>query len=622
MQYQITPYALLPLCTALISALLAYDTWRRRGDPASGPFIALTFLVAIWSFGSAFELSSTNVATALFWVRIEYIGIVSAPVAWLLMMLAFSERRSTFSRPWLAFLLLIPLITTAVVWSGASQTLFWTSFYIESLTPLTVVRTTHGTWFWVHTAYSYFMLVAGTVLLLRGLFSSSGLYRDQSLALLIGVLAPWLVNILYISNLVPAALPDPTPLSFLITGLAFSWAMRESSLFELGPMAYREVVQQMSDGVVVLDTLFRIVDINQAAAQAIGSPARQLIGQPLAQALSGWPDLVDRYRGRLNVDAPTNLEVAISSADDLLIYDLRVSPLLSSRGRVTGRMLVWRDSTATKQAMASIQSQKERLENQAVALQAATAAAEAGSRAKSLFLATMSHELRTPLSAMLGYTDLIQHDIATNDTEALEHDLRHIRIAGDHLLRMIGDVLDYAKIEAGKMPVELKLFDVHAVIEAALAAVRPLFERHANRLELQVAPDIGPIYADQLKMRQVLINLLSNAAKFTQSGAITLSVFRTPGWPDDCPIPPDMPIIVQGYLNLRVCDTGIGMSADQLEHLFEDFTQMAPGTSDNVGTGLGLSLSQKLCQLMGGLIVVASEPGRGTQATMILPDRS
>jgi len=118
MQYQFTPYALLPLCTVVVEAMLAYDTWRRRGDPASMPFLALTFLVGLWSFGNAFELSSATAATAFFWVRIEYIAIVLVPVVWLMMMLAFSERRTILSHTWVVSLLLIPLITTAIIWSS------------------------------------------------------------------------------------------------------------------------------------------------------------------------------------------------------------------------------------------------------------------------------------------------------------------------------------------------------------------------------------------------------------------------------------------------------------------------------------------------------------------------
>jgi PAS domain S-box-containing protein len=603
MQYQFTPYALLPLCTAVVEVMLAYDTWRRRGDPASMPFLTLTFLVGLWSFGNAFELSSATAATAFFWVRIEYISIVFVPVVWLVMMLAFSERRSVLSRTWVASLLLVPLITIAIIWSDAAMPFFWREFGIETLDPLTVIRVQRGPWFWAHTAYSYLMLAGGTFLLIRSLITAPGLYRDQSLALLVGVTAPWLVNVLYVSNLIPKAFPDPTALAFVVTGLAFSWAMRNAGLFELGPMAYREVIQQMSDGVVVIDPLNRVVDINLSAARAFDLPARQIVGQPFKQVMADWPDLISRYSALLDVAHATNMEIGIPTDGDLLVYDLQVTPLRGTRGKLNGRMLVWRDITALKQAMAQIQRQNEQLENQALALQDATAAAEAGSRAKSVFLTTMSHELRTPLSAMLGYADLIQYDLAEHDTDSLDKDLANIKLAGEHLLHMIGGVLDYAKIEAGKMKLDLQTFLIYGIAVEAVASVRPLVERNANRLDLEITDDFGVMYADPVKVRQVLINLLSNAAKFTQSGVITLRASHQP------------PSIV-----FEVIDTGVGMTESQLIQLFQDFTQVVASPPGQIGTGLGLALSQKLCNLMGGQITVESRPGKGTTFTVTLPE--
>ncbi|NTW02800.1 MAG: hypothetical protein HGA19_16225 [Oscillochloris sp.] len=235
MQYQITPYALLPLCTAVVSAMLAYETWRRRNDPASLPFIAVTFLLSIWSFGNTFELSSANEATAFVWVRVQYIAIVGIPVFWLLMMLAFTERRRICTQPWVLSLLVIPLITLVIVWSDSAIPFFWREFTIEIYDSLTVIHVQRGPWFWVHTTYSYVMLAAGTFILFRSLLLTPGIYRDQSIALLAGASAPWVVNVLYVFNLIPHAFPDPTALAFVLTGLAFSWAMRNAGLFDLGP---------------------------------------------------------------------------------------------------------------------------------------------------------------------------------------------------------------------------------------------------------------------------------------------------------------------------------------------------------------------------------------------------
>jgi PAS domain S-box-containing protein len=610
MPYHLTSYALLPLSTAAVTVLLAYETWRRRSDPASPPFVLLTLLVAIWNLSNALEISSADVSTAFFWVRVEYIGIIGVPVAWLLMMFAFAERRNPLTRIWLASVLIVPLITTVVIWSPSAQPLFWRSFEIESIDPFTIISVERGSWFWVHTAYSYLLLLSGTLILLRSLRNTTGLYRDQSLALLIGVGAPWLMNIIYLLGLIPRAFPDPTGLAFVITTLSFSWAMRGAGLFELGPIAYREVFQQMSDGVLVLDSQNRIVDLNSAAVAAMNRPIQVLVGKPIREALADWPDLVERYSDLVVMDRSIHAEISFRTDDDMLVYDVQVTLLRGKRGMLTGRMLVWRDITEIKQAMVRIEDQNKQLENHALALQDAKAAAEAGSQAKSVFLTTMSHELRTPLSAMLGYAELIQYDLAEQDHAALDRDLTNIKIAGEHLLNMIGGILDYAKIEAGKMKLDLQTFLVHGIVVEALASVRPLIERNANRLNLEIPADFGTMYSDPIKLRQVLINLLSNAAKFTQSGEVTLRVHMNTNESQ------------QDLVVFEISDTGVGMSEGQMDQLFQEFSQVITAPTGQIGTGLGLALSQKLSNLMGGRITVVSQPGQGTTFTVTLPARA
>src|SRR5262249_42824083 len=179
--------------------------------------------------------------------------------------------------------------------------------------------------------------------------------------------------------------------------------------------------------------------------------------------------------------------------------------------------------------------------------------------------------------------------------------------AGKHLLRLINDILDISKIEAGKMELFLESFEVGALVREVASTVEPLVSAHQNRLEVLCAPDVGTMYADLTRVRQVLLNLLSNAAKFTEGGTVALEVQRR---------------IEQGvaWLVFRVTDTGIGMGAEQMGKLFQAFSQADPSTTRKYGgTGLGLAISRQLCQKMGGEIAVESEPGRGSLFTVRLP---
>lgn len=236
--------------------------------------------------------------------------------------------------------------------------------------------------------------------------------------------------------------------------------------------------------------------------------------------------------------------------------------------------------------------------------------AEEANQAKSSFLANMSHELRTPLNAILGYSEMLQEEAEDLGVPSLNPDLQKIHSAGKHLLGLINDILDLSKIEAGKMTLFLETFDVEALVREVATTVAPLVAKNRNTLEVDCASDLGMMTADVTKLRQALFNLLSNASKFTEQGSIRLEVRR---WP---PVPGNSAATLQ----FVVRDTGIGMTQEQVGRLFQAFTQAEAGTSKRFGgTGLGLVLSKRVCELMGGTIAVASEPGRGSTFTIQLP---
>ncbi len=233
--------------------------------------------------------------------------------------------------------------------------------------------------------------------------------------------------------------------------------------------------------------------------------------------------------------------------------------------------------------------------------------AEAATRAKSRFLASMSHELRTPLNAIIGVSEMLCEDAEELGYRDFDEPLQRIIGAGRHLLHLINEILDLSKVEAGKVELHLETFDVRPLVEDALSTTGPIAERNANRVEATFAPDLGAMNADLTRVRQVVLNLLSNACKFTQGGQIEVAAVREPAPAGD-------------RLVLTVSDTGIGMSAAQRERLFEEFSQGDSSTTRRYGgTGLGLAISHRFCRLMGGEISVRSAPGQGSTFVVRLP---
>jgi len=234
-------------------------------------------------------------------------------------------------------------------------------------------------------------------------------------------------------------------------------------------------------------------------------------------------------------------------------------------------------------------------------------AADAANQAKSAFLANMSHELRTPMNAILGYSEMLMEEAEDVGQDDFIPDLKKINQAGNHLLTLINDVLDLSKIESGKMEAFTEVFDVGAFIDQITGTAQPLMVKNTNHFRIERDDNLGKACQDITKLRQSLLNLLSNAAKFTHEGTITLQAERQSQADGD-------------WLTFAVSDTGIGIAADKLGHVFEEFSQADESTTrDFGGTGLGLAISRRFCQMLGGKLSVSSELGAGSTFTIRLP---
>ena len=249
------------------------------------------------------------------------------------------------------------------------------------------------------------------------------------------------------------------------------------------------------------------------------------------------------------------------------------------------------------------------LRQQNLELEEARELSEVANRTKSQFLANMSHELRTPLNAIIGYSEILQEDATDAGQGELVPDLKKIEGAGRHLLGLINDILDLSKVEAGKMDVFIEDIDIASLFDEVRSIITPLVAKNGNVLELRLPDRIGSMNTDRTKVKQCLLNVLSNASKFTRDGKLTVEVER---------LEAERPMI-----RIRISDTGIGMSEEQLGRLFQAFSQADASTTKKFGgTGLGLAITKHFCRLLGGDITVTSVVGVGSTFTMVLPDQA
>ena len=379
---------------------------------------------------------------------------------------------------------------------------------------------------------------------------------------------------------------------------------RSQALVEQARARVSDAIESMSDGFALWDHNDRLVICNRRSQQILNLPDLLVPGirfedliHPLAFERPHYDTSVgDREawfqrRLALHRDAPSVHEQRLGDGTWLRVGEHRTQE--------GGTVTTWTDITALKQ-------REHDLAETVRQLKIARDQAMEASRTKSSFLANMSHELRTPLNAIIGLTELLCENAQRFGTEKAIDPLRRVLRAGRHLLNLINDILDLSKIEAGKLGLVFEEVNIQPVLEEIIGTARPLAEQNRNQLFLEDSPDLGIVRCDSMRLRQILLNIVGNACKFTKDGSIRLRVLRRHD-------------VGREWVEFAISDSGIGMTEEQLARLFQEFAQADASTTRQFGgTGLGLAITRKLCQMMGGDVTAISTPGQGSTFTVRL----
>jgi signal transduction histidine kinase/DNA-binding response OmpR family regulator len=372
---------------------------------------------------------------------------------------------------------------------------------------------------------------------------------------------------------------------------------RSQHLLEQIETYAQDVVATVREPLLILDSSLRVHSANRAFYQTFHVSSEETENRLIYELGNGQWDIPDLRTLLEDIVPKSSVFNDFELEHDFPVIGRRVM-LLNARKLRQGShaellVLAMEDVTERRRAEGEVAKAKE--------------VAETANRTKSLFLANMSHELRTPLNAILGFSEMLQEEAVERNLQDFNTDLQKISTSGKHLLGLINDILDLSKIEAGKMELHLELFDVYALITEVATTIDMQVAKNGNTLEIQCIPDIGLMRADLSKVRQGLFNLVSNAAKFTHGGQIRIDTERQ---------------TMDGteWIVFRVSDTGIGLSPEQSVRLFQSFTQADASTTRKFGgTGLGLALTRRFCQMMNGDVTVHSVLGKGSVFTIKLP---
>ena len=337
------------LIAAAIATALALLMWQRR--PATGAAPAAWIMVGtmVWSVGYALEIGSPDLQTKLFWTGFQYLGIVTIPATWLVFSLQYTGRGSWLAQRRWIFLIIEPVLTLLLLWTNQTPGIFYQSTTLSTDGAFPMLEMGYGPWAWLNVAYTYVLLALGIALIFWEHLHTPRLYRAQNNIILIGALAPWAGNALYMLGITPTPRLDLTPFAFTITGISLAWGLHHFQLLDIVPIACTAVVKGLNDGIIVLDQQDRVVNLNPAAQRIVGHSLAEVLGRPAAEVL-GHPEIIARYRDVMKAHE----EIVLTTEGAPSHYDLRISPLRDSRDNFIGRLFVLRDTNERLQVEAKM----------------------------------------------------------------------------------------------------------------------------------------------------------------------------------------------------------------------------------------------------------------------------
>lgn len=588
------PFAWLLLLSSVVPLHMIAIIWRKRNVPGARSVLVFLAAMTVWSLGYAFELFNTRLEVLLFMAKLQWIGVTIVPVAYALFAFQYTHRREWLAVSNIILLFVEPVVMLLVVFTNELHGFLYERASVGMVDGFAMLQTVRGPAFWIHVAYSYALLFAGTALILAAMFRERNWARQQSGWVLVGVLAPWIGNLFYMLRLTNI---DLTPLGFTVSGVALAISVNHFQLFSIIPIARGQLLDILKDGVLVTNDRNEILDANPAACSLFSHVNGSLVGKKLETVFTPWPELLAGYA----VDEERSGEVNLGNSVVPHWFTVSVTPLYRQptqgwrkpsrvQKELFGHLMVFQDIQERKMSEEAI------IEARDQALQA--------SLFKGQLIANVSHDLRTPLNAIMGYAEMLLEGTYGPVPQEQGEALRQMLLSAQQMNLFVADLLDQALIEKGR----LALYPIDFKPEELLQGVRSLIGQAAERKGLQLRiiaePDLpAHLNGDVKRLQQIIMNLIQNAIKFTKDGWVSVRLYRASPttW------------------GIEVADTGSGIPQEARAYIFEPFRQAEQAVGQPGGAGLGLAIVRHLVLMMGGHVELESHLGLGSVFRVILP---
>ncbi len=583
MNFTFNSYAITLIFCGIITLFFSYHLFKKKGE-AVRLFGFMMVSNSIWSIAYGFELASTNINLMYFFIKIEYLGITTLPISWLLFCLNLSGKESWYKKRFRLYcLLLVPFITVAMVWTNSYHHLHYRSVSLDQTTPFPLLKLEPGIWYRFYMVYFYVLLGVGSFLILKTVKTES-IYKRQNYAIFFAALIPWLVNFAYILGFRPIANLDLTPFAFIIATILIAIAIYRFKLFDILPIAREKVLDLIQDGYLVLDGKNRVIDYNLSFKKYLPDVLRnKIIGTHITSLFPQQTDFLDFLKNHNSGKIEMKVQIQETS------FDLEADIMYLNQHQLNNEATIIKlqDLTATKEEALKSKLQTEELKKL--------------NQLKDKIFSIIAHDLRGPLVNLSEILKMIDTGMITPDEfKALSPKLsRDILYTTD----LLENILHWSRSQLKGYGINKVHFELRNMITNEVNYHLP----SATIKHITILQDIFPgqiVYGDMLMIQIVVRNILNNSIKFCNEGCeITINA------------------VFKANHQMMICikDNGMGMSAEALKMLNTGTSVSTRGTNDEKGTGLGLVICRDFMERNNGTMEVCSEPGLGTTFILYLP---
>ncbi len=570
MSFEFNIFALVLLIIGSANLFLAVVLFQRIGGVVKW-FSTLMFFISIWSIAYGFELASSALEQMLFFIKIEYLGISFLPAIWIIFVIKFINKNEWLLKGNLFLILLFPIIDFLLVVTNNYHFLHYKTIELDNSGAFPLLSITPGIAYIIHTVFFYFMLILGIYLLVNTLRKGYLIYKKQYISIIFAALIPWLANLVYLLGYRPFGHIDLTPYAFIITSSTIAFSLLRHSLFNLIPIAREKVIENMSEGVIVIDWQYRILDVNAIVLKFLNTIDTAIIGKNILEIIEDSNLLKDKLQ-------LANGKHFILNTHNR-VFDITVSEINPMKGVYKGNLLIFRDITESELAKEKLEKQTQQLEEL--------------NKLKDKLFSIIAHDLKAPFASLVSMLRIVSEDGLS--PEEFKQYLPKLTENVDYTSTLLENLLNWSKSQIDAVKIVVEPILLKDLVDAEIT----FFNKLSSEKNIQIINNIASDYllnADKNTVQLVFRNLFSNAIKFCKSNDSIMVSTQ----------------VINGEETVVFKDTGIGMSADKVKKLFGGETFTTLGTDNEKGTGLGLLLCKDFLNKTGGKIHVESEVGVGT----------